>query len=431
MNKSEKKSFGRFLFIWSGQFISCIGSGLTAFSLGVYAFEKTHSATVYSLIILFAFLPSFLLKPFGGVFSDRFDRRLLMIIGDIGSALGLAFILLMFFSDNHEIWVIYVGVAFSSVFFALQNPAYKSSVTDIVDEDAYSRAVGLMQLSETSRFLISPILAGFLLHFIAIEEILLIDMATYLIAAVVVVRVKKKLPKRKFIVNKERFITDFINGFKYTFSQEKLVWLLFVTSFITFAVGILQSLMGPMILAFSDSKTLGLVQSISAVGLIVSSFFIGVYCETKEQTKILSISLAFGGLFYALFGTSTNLIILIVTGFFFFATLPFINTSLDVLIRKNVENQMQGRVWSIVSLISQLGMIIAFSIAGFLADVLFNPLLETNGILTSTIGTIIGSGQGRGIGFMFVLSGILVLIIAIVIRRNFLIFDLKQKVNEN
>ena len=173
-----------------------------------------------------------------------------------------------------------------------------------------------------------------------------------------------------------------------------------------------------MILEFSDSKTLGIVQTISATGMLVSSLFIGVFSNTKKQVSILAVSLAFAGIFYALFGTSINIVFIIVAGFLFFSALPFINTSLEVLIRKNVDNKVQGRVWSIVSLISQLGMIIAFSIAGILADKIFNPLFQNDGLLAITIGKIIGTGQGRGIGFMFLLSGVLVIIIAAIIGKN-------------
>lgn len=418
MNKSKNNLSGRFLVIWAGQLISSIGSGLTAFSLGVYSFEKTRSAIAYSLIILFAFLPSYLLKPVGGTLSDRLDRRILIIIGDLGSVIGLTFILLMFLTGNHEMWVIYTGVAISSIFVALQNPAYKASVTDLLGEEGYSKASGLMQLSESSRFLISPIIAGFLLHFISIEKILMIDIITFLIAVFAVFMVKKKINKEKIISPPKHFLYDFISGFKYTFSHRGLVWLLFITSIITFAVGFLQSLIGPMILAFSDSKTLGIVQTISATGMLVSSLFIGVFSKTKMQVPILFSSLAFAGLFYALFGTSTNIIFIIVSGFMFFSALPFVNTSLEVLIRKNVENKIQGRVWSIVSLISQFGLIIAFSSAGIMADKLFNPLLQKNGLLTSTVGKIIGTGTGRGIGFMFFLSGVLVIIMAVIIWKN-------------
>lgn len=418
MNKPSNNLSGRFLIIWSGQFISGIGSGLTAFSLGVYAFEKTQSATVYSLIILFAFLPSYLLKPLGGTLSDRLDRRLMIIIGDLGSAIGLTFILFMFIAGNHEMWVIYAGVAASSVFVALQNPAYKASVTDLLNEDGYSKASGLMQLSESSRFLISPVIAGFLLHFMQIEQILIIDIATFLIAVSAAFVVKKKIRAEKVISTSESFFSDLVGGFRYTFSHKGLVWLLSVTSIITFAAGFLQSLIGPMILAFSDSRTLGIVQSVSATGMLVSSLIIGVFSKTKRQATVLFLSLAFAGIFYALFGTSTNITFIIVAGFMFFSSLPFINTSLEVLIRKNVDNKVQGRVWSIVSLVSQFGMIIAFSTAGIMADKIFNPLLQNTGFLASTAGKIVGTGPGRGIGFMFFLSGLLVIVIAVIIKKS-------------
>lgn len=411
-------SFTRFLIIWIGQLISNIGSGLTAFSLGVFAFEKTQSATHYSLIILFAFLPSYLLKPVGGTISDRLDRRLMIMIGDLGSALGLIFILLLFFSGNHSMWVIYSGVAFSSIFVALQNPAYKASVTDLLDEEAYSKASGLMQLSESSRFLISPIIAGILLSFMEIEEILMIDIGTFLIAILAILAVKKNIKKEKHISEKETFLADFLSGFKYTFSHKGLIWLLSIISIVTFAIGFLQSLIGPMILSFANPKTLGTIQTISATGMLASSFFIGVFSKGKKQVSILFVALLFTGIFYALFGTSTNVIFIIASGFLFFATLPFVNTSIEVLIRKNVDNKMQGRVWSIVSLISQLGMIIAFSIAGVVADKIFNPMFLQDGCLSSSIGKVIGIGPGRGIGFMFILSGLMVSIIALIIRKN-------------
>lgn len=179
-------------------------------------------------------------------------------------------------------------------------------------------------------------------------------------------------------------------------------------------MGFLQSLFGPMLLVFTDSKTLGITQSLMATGMLVSSFLIGVFSKTEKQ---LSISLAFAGLFYALLGVSTNIYFTLVAGFLFFFVLPFINTSLDVLIRKNVENNVQGRVWSIVSLISQSGMVLAFSTAGILADRVFNPLFEAQSFFSSTIGQIIGTGEGRGIGFMFILSGLAIVILAAIISR--------------
>lgn len=79
----------RFMVIWLGELISGIGSGMTAFALSIYVYQETGSVTLVSLISLAAFLPTILLSPLGGVLADRYDRRLLMIIGDLFSGLGL------------------------------------------------------------------------------------------------------------------------------------------------------------------------------------------------------------------------------------------------------------------------------------------------------------------------------------------------------
>jgi len=417
MATAAKPISARFLIIWSGQLVSGIGSGLTAFALGVYAFDRTHSATVYSLIILFAFLPSYLLKPIGGTLADRFDRRLMMMLGDMGSALGLLFILLMFLSGMNDLWVIYTGTALSSVFVALQNPAYKASVTDLLDEENYAKASGLVQLTESVKYLISPIVAGFLMHYFRIEVVLVIDIATFGLAICTVLAVKKTIAPAKANKPDDGFWGEFKQGFRYTFAHKELVILLIVVSLVTFFIGFIQSLFGPLILPFADAKTLGISQTIAATGMLFSSFFIGMFHNSKNQVKILAVSLAVAGVFYAMFGTSTNIVLVTAYGFLFFAALPFVNTSIEVLIRKKVDNEVQGRVWSIVSLISQLGMIVAFAIAGTLADQVFNPMLQPNGALASTVGWFIGTGNGRGIGLMFMISGVLVLITSVAICR--------------
>jgi len=189
---AQDKSFSKFLTVWSGQFLSMVGSGLTGFALGVYAFERTQMATSTALVILLSFVPSLLLRPFGGVLADRFDRRLMMIIGDLGSAIGLVFILAFMLLGEPKLWHIYVGMAVSSFFVGIQNPAYKASITDLLTEEQYSKASGLNQLAESSRFLLSPFLAGIMLYHFNIETVLIADIATFGLACLAVLVIKKK-----------------------------------------------------------------------------------------------------------------------------------------------------------------------------------------------------------------------------------------------
>ena len=89
----DKSNYNKFLLLWSGELISAIGGGLSSFGLGVYVFNLTGSAGSMALVTLLAFLPTLLLSAPAGVLADRYDRRLLMMIGDGLSALGLVYIL--------------------------------------------------------------------------------------------------------------------------------------------------------------------------------------------------------------------------------------------------------------------------------------------------------------------------------------------------
>ncbi|MDO5323409.1 MAG: MFS transporter, partial [Clostridia bacterium] len=152
--------YKKFLLLWAGQMVSAIGGGLTSFGLGVYVFEQTGSAASMALVTLLAFLPTLVLSVPAGVLADRYDRRLLMMLGDGLSALGILYILICMLRGGAALWQICVGVLVSSVFSALLEPAYRATVTDLLSKEEYSKASGLVSLAGSARYLISPLLAG-------------------------------------------------------------------------------------------------------------------------------------------------------------------------------------------------------------------------------------------------------------------------------
>ncbi len=289
-------------------------------------------------------------------------------------------------------------------------------MTDLVSEEFYTKASGLMQLVESAKFLISPIIAGFLLKITDIKNVLIIDAATFLIAISSVFWVNAKSHSQDFS-SENHFIKDLIDGFSYLFKNQCVLILISVISVVTFFIGFFQALLGPMVLSFTTAQMLGISITVSTTGMLVGGAFLGVFGKSNKKIPIVVTSLIINGLSLFLLGLATNIYLLTFFGFLFFLALPFLNTSLDVLIRQHVENKMQGRLWAIISLISQLGLLIAFGIAGYLADHIFNPLLEPSGFLASTAGVLVGVGKGRGIGLMFVISGLFVVVTAIIINK--------------
>lgn len=427
MNPETNNRQAIFMKIWSGQFISIIGTGLTIFALGIAAYQNTAAASSYVFLLMCVFLPPFLLKPLGGILADRCDRRVMMIIGDLGSSLGLVFIFFMISKFGFQPRYIYPGVALSSVFSAFQEPAWQALVTDLLPEEAYARASGLVQLAHSAKYLISPFLAGILLTVMKIEYIFLIDIITLVFASSIVVwtRNKTRIP----VLNRtgQNMLSDFREGFKSFSGSRGVVDLVLTITMVLFFVGLLQSLLIPMMLELASAKTTGISQSVSASGMILGSLFTGFFGSRYRHAKILSVSLFVSGIFFSCMGLSSHIVLITLAGFLFFASLPFINTSIEVLIRKNIDNEKQGRVWSLVSMVSYPGSLMAFAVAGFLADRIFNPLLEPGGMLADTAGLLVGTGNGRGIALLFVISGLMISAIALCIRRNRAIRGLEQQ----
>ena len=77
-----------------GSFINSLGTGLTAFGLAIVMLRTYGTASSVSAVQMSSFAPIVLLAPLAGILADRYDRRLMMIIGDAGSVLGLGIILI-------------------------------------------------------------------------------------------------------------------------------------------------------------------------------------------------------------------------------------------------------------------------------------------------------------------------------------------------
>ncbi|EGL13390.1 MULTISPECIES: MFS transporter [unclassified Paenibacillus] len=407
-------AFGKFILLWSGQLVSAIGSGLTSFGLGVYIYQQTGQASAMALVTLLAFMPSLLLSPVTGVLADRYDRRILMVLGDSLSAIGLVFILICLLNGEAQLWQICVGVTLSSVFSSLLDPSYKATVTDLLTEEQYTKASGFVQMAGSAKYLISPALAGFLLIVSDVKLLLIIDICTFFVTVASTLAVRRGLASKKS-EQTGSFMREFKEGWRAVSSNRGVLVLVIMTSVMTFFLGFIETLTMPMILAFSDSSVLGTLETIIALGMLVSSVLIGMVRIKRNFVKILSLSLFWEGIFMAVFGLRENIILLGISGFLFFAMLPFVNTSLDFLVRTNIDKSVQGRAWSLIGLVSQLGFIVAYMLSGVLADYVFTPLLIDGGELAGSVGRIIGTGSGRGTGLLIIIAGILLSVASVIL----------------
>lgn len=397
----KRRNYRRFILLWAGQLISSIGGGLSSFGLGVYIFEQTGSAASMALVTLVAFFPTLILGVPAGILADRYDRRLLMMVGDGCSALGIAYILICISVGDVGLYQICTGVAIASVFSSLIEPSYRATVSDILNEKEFSRASGLVNLSGSARYLISPVLAGFLLSVFDIRIILAIDIVTFFFTVICTGVVRNGL-MNKTIRTRSTLRESFKEGWDAVTEKRGILIMVVMSSVITCVMGFMQVLAEPMILSFTDSKTLGVSETICACGMLASGMYLGVVGIKKNFLKVLSVSLMIAGVSMLIFGYRENMVLVCIGGFIFFAMLPFANNCLDYIMRVNIATEVQGRAWGLIGFISQLGYVVAYCIAGVLAD---------------TIGDTLKIGVGRGSARVVQLSGITLIVTAGILYR--------------
>ena len=386
----ESKNFRKFLLLWTGELISSVGGGLTSFGLGVYIFRQTGSAASMALVTLLGFLPTLLLSVPAGVLADRYDRRLLMMIGDGCSAIGIVYILICMMNGGASLAQICTGVFVSSFFSALLEPSFRATITDLLTKEEYSKASGLVSLAGSARYLFSPVIAGFLLTLSDVRLLLIIDICTFFLTAAGAVVVRKGIGSRA-AEKKEAFLQSLKEGWRVLCSNRGVLILVAISSGITLFMGIFQILAEPLILSFADAKTLGVAETICACGMLVSGILLGVKGLKGHYVRTLGLALTAAGLFMFGFGLFENMIPICVFGFLFFAMLPLGNNCLDYLIRTNIPDEAQGRAWGLIGFISQLGYVAAYALSGTAAD---------------TLGRISGQGVGRGAAMVIIFAGI-------------------------
>ena len=392
----KQSNFNRFILLWAGQFISAVGGGLTSFGLGVYIFQKTGSAAGMALVTLLGFLPTLLLSVPAGVLADRYDRRLLMMLGDGCSGLGVLYILICMMRGGASLTQICIGVLISSVFSSLLDPAYKATVSDLLTAEEYSKASGLVSLAGSARYLVSPVIAGILLSVSDIKLLLVIDICTFILTVLTTFVVRKGITKAE-TTEKISFRESLKGGWNAIHQRRGVFLLVLVSSILTLFIGVFQILAEPLVLSMADARTLGITETICACGMLVSSMYLGIRGIKSGYVKILSLSIALAGVFILGFGVFESILFITLSGFGFFLMLPFANNCLDYLVRTNTPIEVQGRVWGIVGFLSQIGYVIAYGCSGVIAD----GIAKYGGI-----------SVGRGAGMVMAFAGVALVIVS-------------------
>jgi DHA3 family macrolide efflux protein-like MFS transporter len=236
LQRTDARGMRVFGVVWLGQVVSVVGSGLASFALGVWVFERTGSVTQFALLGLFAVLPRVLLSPLAGAIVDRWDRRVVMIVADAGAGVCTFILALLLFTNELEMWHIFLVVVASAAFSTLQWPAYTATTTVLVPKKDLGRANGMVQFGRAASDILAPVLAGALLLSVQLEGVILIDSVTFLFAIITLVLVRFPKPQSATAVELEKssLRQDMTFGWRYISARQGLLGCCFFSLWSTF-----------------------------------------------------------------------------------------------------------------------------------------------------------------------------------------------------
>ena len=397
-----------------GSFINSLGTGLSAFGLAVIMLRAYGTASSVSAVQMSAFAPIVLLAPLAGVLADRYDRRLMMIIGDAGSVLGLGIILAALTSPRPSLAWVCTGAILSSCLAALTEPALRASVTDLVTEEDYVRASGLLQLASAAKYLLAPAAAGFLMPVVGVRGLVLLDASTCLVTVICTMTVRRSLaadaPQRAAPQPGDDH--GFLAGWRTITSSPGLRLLVILMTLATLAIGVIQVLIKPILLPTVSTSEMGVIETVAAIGMLVGAALVTAW-KSAQPTTLLTTGLAATGIAMILVPLGRGSWCVAGCCFLIFSCLKLSQAGAEVLVRTRVDNARQARTWGTISLVTQMGYLVAYLCSGVLVDRVLQPLLEPGQALSTSVGTVVGSGPGRGAALLVGIMGLGMILVAL------------------
>ena len=364
-------TFRSYLFFWSGQLVSLLGSSIAQFVIIWWITLETGSALYLSLASFLGLVPMVILTPFAGVLVDRWSRKALIGIADFLQALVTVVLIFLFWLGSVSIWQVLVLLTVRGIFQAFHSPAVTAIVPLMVPKAKLSRINGLNYLFTGAVTLIGPVVAALLLAFWKIHQILWIDAITFMVAVIPLLLIT--IPSVRKKQDKSSFKKDLGEGLAFIKNGRGFLPLLILATVVNFLLTPLSTLL-PYYVKFDhlgEAPDLAIVMAFFQGGILAGGLLMSVIKGFKKKMVAIVSSIYIIFLGYAL-------VALTPTGIFWFMAIgglimafcvPVANVSIQTIIQTVVPMKMQGRVNSVTMALSSaatpFGMILSGVIVGF------------------------------------------------------------------
>lgn len=379
MEKSWKQKTGLFL---SSQAISLFGSSLVQYAIIWYITLETKSGVMTTVATLCGFIPQVLISLFAGVWADKYNKKMLIILADASIACSTLVIAVLFLTGIDSMWLLFLVLVIRSFGSGIQTPTTTAFIPEIVPEERLMRVNGVNSTIQSIMLILSPAASGALLANVDLGYIFFIDVVTAAIGIFIFSFVRVNYQKK--VKEKVDYFASIKEGVSYT-RNHKLVSRLMVYLVLANVLIAPLAILTPLMVTRSfgaDPWYLTLNEMVFFVGSILGGVIISAWGGFRNKIHTVGLGCLICGGLAVLLGLPFPFIVYLIWMGLCGVTMPMFNTPFITLFQETVDADKQGRVFSLISVVTGAIMPLAMVIFGPLADyVKIEIILIITGIL--------------------------------------------------
>lgn len=429
MNKLKTliKELYSFLILWSTQSFSALGSSMTSFALIIWSYQQQGSALTTALLSVCSYAPYVIMSIFAGALSDKWSKKITMLVSDGFAALSTVVVLLLLQMGKLEIWHLYCLNAINGLMNTIQQPASDVTISLLTPKKHYQKASSMRSFSSSLVSILTPVIATAILSLLGIQAVIIFDLMTFAVAFFCLLFFIEIPKLQDETSKKETVLQSAKEGLHYLKSNRGILDLILFLAAINLTASVYNAAFPAMLLSRKGGGevALGIVNAVTGVALLVGSTIAAVLPAPKSRVKVicntLLISMSTENFFLA-FGRSVP--IWCIGAILGWICIPVMNANMDVLFRNYIPISMQGRVFSARNTLQFFTIPIGYFLGGILVDNVFEPFMAmqaTGSLLT----TIFGTGKGSGAALLFFVIAFVGVITCLLFRKDHHIWELE------
>jgi len=349
----------------------------------------SHSAAWLGWTGFASQIPILFLAPFAGVWSDRFDRRKLLMVTQLLSLMQSVLLAVLVWTNTAQPWHCVVLAGTLGCINAFDTPIRQSfTVIMVEDKQDMPSAIALNSFMFNLARLLGPSIAGFVISAFSETACFLLNSVSYIGVISVLFSLKLKAPPRR--PQSAKVLTDLLEGVRYAFHHPvigRLLAQLVILSLLIAPYVQLMPIFAGQVFA-GDARVLGLLIGAAGFGAVSATLFLATRRGISVLPNIIAAGSITAGLCLALFSQSQSLpfsmLMMVGVGAGIISTAASTNT----LIQHSVEDDKRGRVMSLYT-ISFLGIApIGSLILGHLSEIWSAPLVLMCAGILCLLGTL-------------------------------------------